>query len=120
MSNPGCQQYYRWADLVAFLVPRLTWYTDWGIFAPPNPNSTIADTEGIEVAWSVKNGYGTRLIPDGTILGIQVLNTAEYVQIVAMVNQENVNINAQDYGSELDGGGQDEVCRVIASIRLVF
>jgi len=80
---------------------------DWCVFAPPEPNSTISDTEGIEVAWCTQHGHGSRLIPGGTITGIQVLNNANYMQIVAFTNQANININPQDYGGELDPHGQD-------------
>jgi hypothetical protein len=81
--------------------------SDFCVFAPPQPNSTISDTEGIEVTWCSQPGHGTRLIPNGTFTGIQVLNNANYMQIVAFVNQENININAQDFGGELDPHGQD-------------
>jgi hypothetical protein len=81
--------------------------SDFCIWAPPVANSTIADTEGEEVGWCTKNGYGTRGIPPGTITGVQVLKTSQYIQIVAYINQQNVDMQAGDYGGELDSGGQD-------------
>ena len=78
-------------------------------FAPPQPNSTIADTEADEVTWCVKSGWGSRGVPPDTITGIQVLNNANYIQIVAFLDQTKVNIQAGDFGGELDCGGQDEV-----------
>lgn len=84
-------------------------YSDFCIYAPGTPNSTIADTEGEEVTWCTKNGHGSRGIPPGTFTGVQVLVTSEYIQIIAFLNQQNVNMQAGDYGGELDGGGQDEV-----------
>ncbi|GBE82507.1 hypothetical protein BKA93DRAFT_891354 [Sparassis latifolia] len=80
---------------------------DFCIWAPPQPNSTIADTEGIEVAYCTKNGRGTRLIPQGTLWGVSVLNTPQYVMILALLNQANVNMQASDYGGELDPHGAD-------------
>jgi len=80
---------------------------DFCIFAPAQTNSTIADTEGEEVAWCTQPGHGTRIIPPGTFTGIQVLNTSQYIQIVGFVDQTKININAQDYGGELDPHGQD-------------
>jgi hypothetical protein len=49
-----------------------------------------------------QHGHGTHLIPARTFTSIQVLNNKNYMQIVAFVNQVNININAQDYGGELD------------------
>jgi len=83
--------------------------SDWCLFAPSKPNSTIADTEGEEVTWCTKNGHGTRGIPPGTITGIQVLRNTNYLQIVAFIKQQNVNIAPGDFGGELDSGGQDEL-----------
>ena len=84
-------------------------FSDFCIWAPPKPNSTIADTEGEEVAWCTKNGYGTRGIPPGTFTGIQVLHTSQYIQIIAYLNQDKVNMQLGDFGGELDSGGQDTV-----------
>ena len=96
----------------------LTSYSDFCVFAPPKPNSTISDTEGEEVSWCTrKESYG-RLIPSGTITGIQVLHNVNYMQIVAFVHQENINIQTGDYGGELDSGGQDEVRRIYSLHRL--
>jgi len=81
--------------------------SDWCVFAPPEPNSTISDSEGIEVAWCTQHGHGTRLIPGGAITGVQVLNNVNYMQVVAFVTQTEININGQDYGGELDPHGQD-------------
>jgi len=92
-----------------FIECGLTLYADFCGFFPPKPNSTIADTEGEEVTWCTKNGHGTRGIPPGTITGIQVLRNPNYIQYVAFVNQENINIQAGDFGGELDGWGQDNV-----------
>jgi hypothetical protein len=84
-------------------------FSDFCIWAPTKPNSTIADTEGEEVGWCTKNGYGTRGIPPGTFTGIQVLRTAQYLQIIGFINQALVNMQPGDFGGELDSGGQDEV-----------
>jgi hypothetical protein len=101
----------------------LTPYADFCLYAPFKPNSTIADTEGEEVAWCTKKGHGTRGIPPGTITGVQVLRNANYTQIVAFINQANINIQAGDFGGELDSGGQDTVrilgVSCVRSLRLI-
>lgn len=77
------------------------------LWAPPQPNSTIGDTEAIEVAWCTKTGYGTRLIPDGALTGLQMLVTDEYIQLAGFIQQTLVNLAADDYGGELDPHGAD-------------
>ena len=88
---------------------RLMYCPDFCIFAPASPNSTIADTEGEEVAWCTQPGHGTRIIPPGTFTGLQVLNNSNYIQYVGFVNQGNINIYPGDFGGELDPHGQDLV-----------
>ncbi|KAG0700156.1 hypothetical protein DFH29DRAFT_933391 [Suillus ampliporus] len=80
---------------------------DFCLWAPATPNSTIADTEQSEVAWCTKPGHGTRLIPNGALQGVQMLRTSEYIQITGFIDQTQVNMNAQDYGGELDPHGAD-------------
>jgi len=82
--------------------------SDFCIWAPAKPNSTIADTEGEEVGWCTKNGYGTRGIVPGTFTGLQVLRTSQYLQIIGFINQGLLNMQPSDFGGELDSGGQDE------------
>ncbi|KAG8213494.1 hypothetical protein J3R82DRAFT_12033 [Butyriboletus roseoflavus] len=80
---------------------------DFCLWAPPQPNSTIGDTEGQEVAWCSKTGHGTRLFPDGALTGVQVLITSKYIQYAGFINQVEVDIAAGDYGGELDPHGAD-------------
>ncbi|KAF7369487.1 hypothetical protein MVEN_00278400 [Mycena venus] len=79
---------------------------DFCLWAPATPNSTIADTEGDEVAWCSKKGHGTRIIPAGAITSIQLIQTPSYIQIAGTLNQAYLNIGGVD-GGELDSGGQD-------------
>ncbi|KAI0317525.1 hypothetical protein OF83DRAFT_128814 [Amylostereum chailletii] len=81
---------------------------DFCLWAPPNPNSLIADTEGEEVAWCTKKGHGTRIMSAGTIKGAQLLKTPNYWMITGLIDQPQLNIQAGDFGGELDSGGQDE------------
>ncbi|KAA1472488.1 hypothetical protein DENSPDRAFT_859484 [Dentipellis sp. KUC8613] len=82
---------------------------DFCIFAPPEsgPNSVIGETERIEVAWCMKAGYGTRVIPDGTIQGAHFVQTPDYVQITGVGDLTKVNVPAGDEGGELDPHGAD-------------
>jgi len=80
---------------------------DFCLFAPPSPDTTIGDSEGEEVAWCTKKGHGTRLIPDGALYGVQVVQSPGYIQIVGFIDQTKLNIADGDYGGELDSGGQD-------------
>ncbi|KAG2071153.1 hypothetical protein BDR04DRAFT_1098846 [Suillus decipiens] len=80
---------------------------DFCLWAPPQPNSTIGDTEGQEVAWCTKPGHGTRLIPAGALQGVQLIKTPNYIQIAGFIDQTQINIAASDYGGELDPHGAD-------------
>jgi len=81
---------------------------DFCLWAPDPTNSTIADTEGEEVAWCTQPGHGTRVIPAGAIKGAQLLKNNDYWMITGLIDQTFVNIQGDDYGGELDSGGQDE------------
>jgi len=80
---------------------------DFCLYAPPEKNTTIGDSEGVEVAWCTKKGHGTRLIPEGALQGVQVVQSPGYIQIVGFIDQTKFNIADGDYGGELDSGGQD-------------
>ncbi|KAI6042529.1 hypothetical protein EDC04DRAFT_3058510, partial [Pisolithus marmoratus] len=80
---------------------------DFCLWAPPQPNSTIGDTEQLEVGWCSKSGWGTRLIPQGALQGVQVLKTSKYIQFAGFIDQTQVNVAAGDYGGELDPHGAD-------------
>ncbi|TBU28061.1 hypothetical protein BD311DRAFT_353625 [Dichomitus squalens] len=82
---------------------------DWCIYGPPQPGagSTIGETERIEVAWCIKPGYGTRLIPDGAITGAHFIQTPDYVQVLGVGDLTKINVPAGDTGGELDPHGQD-------------
>ncbi|KAF9259392.1 hypothetical protein L218DRAFT_839055, partial [Marasmius fiardii PR-910] len=80
---------------------------DFCLWAPSTPNSTIADTEGEEVAWCTKPGRGTRLIPSGALKGLQFMKTPDYIQVVGFIDQSLINIMHGDFGGELDPHGAD-------------
>jgi len=82
--------------------------SDFCLWGPPTINSSIADTEGEEVAWCTQPGHGTRIIPQGTILGAQLLTTTDYWMITGLIDQTQIDMQEADYGGELDSGGQDE------------
>lgn len=39
----------------------------------------VGNAEGEAVAYCTRSGYGTRLIPDGTITGLQVVKAPGYI-----------------------------------------
>ncbi|KAF7305336.1 hypothetical protein HMN09_00785500 [Mycena chlorophos] len=78
---------------------------DFCIFAPPDPDSTIADTETEEVAWCTKPRNNARIIPDGTITGVSFLKTDFYVQVYGYGDFTKLNIQDLDEGGELDPHG---------------
>ncbi|KAF5370542.1 hypothetical protein D9757_010127 [Collybiopsis confluens] len=83
---------------------------DWCLWAPPTPGpgQTIGETEQIEVSWCLKDGYGTRLIPDGAISGAHFVITPDFVQVTGVGDLTRLNIPAgNDGGGELDPHGAD-------------
>jgi len=80
---------------------------DFCLWAPPEPDSTIGDTEGEAVAWCTRPGRGTRLIPRGALKGVQFMKTPDYIQVVGFMDQTLINIQAGDYGGEMDPHGAD-------------
>jgi hypothetical protein len=84
-------------------------YVDFCLWAPPDPDSTIGDEEAETVAWCSKPGHGTRVMPAGTLTGVQFLKAPSYILVAGTINQGNVNINPTDGGGEMDPHGADEV-----------
>lgn len=83
--------------------------SDFCLWGPAKPNSVIGDAEGEVVAWCSKAGHGTRVMPPGTLQGVQLLKAPDYVMITGMINQTLIDIKADDDGGELDPHGQDLV-----------
>ncbi|PPQ66939.1 hypothetical protein CVT24_008536 [Panaeolus cyanescens] len=77
------------------------------LWAPPNPGQTVGDIEGEMVAWCTKPGHGTRVIPAGTISGVQLTRTPDYIQVVGFMDQTKINMVAGDWGGEMDPHGAD-------------
>ncbi|KAG6829045.1 hypothetical protein H0H92_005876 [Tricholoma furcatifolium] len=80
---------------------------DFCLWGPPLPNSTIGNTEGIQVSWCTKTGHGTRMIPNSTLMGVHFLKTPNYVQVTGVGNLTQLNIQKGDDGGELDNRGAD-------------
>lgn len=100
---------YSPSDQFMTLISPVNSVDDFCLFAPPYPgsNSTIGDTERIEVSWCLKDGYGTRVIPDGSITGAHFVQTPDYIQVMGVGDLTQLNIPAGDTGGELDPHGQD-------------
>lgn len=77
---------------------------DFCLFAPPSP-ANISDSETIEVAWCTKPRNNARVIPDGTIKGVQFLKTSAYTQLMVYGDFTKINLVEGDYGGELDPHG---------------
>ncbi|KAF8313989.1 hypothetical protein DL93DRAFT_2080436 [Clavulina sp. PMI_390] len=81
---------------------------DFCVWASPTPNSSIGDVEATTVAWCSIPGHGTRVMPAGTLTGVQVLKAPSYILFTGHLKQTNVGIAANDDGGELDPHGADE------------
>jgi hypothetical protein len=87
----------------------LIYLIDFCLWAPISPNSVVGDVEGEMVAWCTKPGRGTRVIPANALQGVQFMKTPDYVQVVGFVDQTKVNLQADDFGGEMDPHGADQV-----------
>jgi len=61
------------------------------------------------IAWCSQPGHGTRIFPPGTITGVQLTKTPDYVQVVGFMDQTKVNMVKGDAGGEMDPHGADLV-----------
>ncbi len=48
-------------------------------------------------------------MPPGTITGVQLTKTPDYIQVVGFMNQSLINMVADDAGGEMDPHGADQV-----------
>ncbi|KAG6839517.1 hypothetical protein C0991_001915 [Blastosporella zonata] len=80
---------------------------DFCLWAPPIANSTIGDTEHMDVAWCTQPGKGTRVIPPNALKGVHFLKTSNYVQVTGVGDFTLLNIQKGDSGGELDNRGAD-------------
>ncbi|GAA6002256.1 uncharacterized protein JCM10292_000831 [Rhodotorula paludigena] len=81
---------------------------DFCLWGPPEYGEEVGNIEGEMVAWCTKEGYGTRIIPEGALTGVQFIRTPHYVQVVGFINQQLINILPEDYGGEMDPHGADQ------------
>lgn len=85
--------------LLSFSVDQLLFSSDvddFCLWAPPNPGSTIGDTEREEVAWCTKSGRGARTMPAGTLTGVHFVKTPDYVQVTGVGDFTKINIRRGD------------------------
>lgn len=81
---------------------------DFCLWGGPDRDSLVANTEAAAVAWCTKPGHGARVIPAGSITGVQFMQTPDYVQVVGFIKQQNIDLAADDSGGEMDPHGADE------------
>ncbi|KAJ8092071.1 hypothetical protein AAF712_011837 [Marasmius tenuissimus] len=77
---------------------------DFCIYAPPEV-SEVGSAEERVVAWCTKARNNARVIPDGTITGLQYIKTDFYHQIMGYGDFTKLNIPNGDFGGELDPHG---------------
>lgn len=80
--------------------------TDFCLWSSRTPGA-VGDTERDEISWCTKPGYGTRLIPDGTLASVHFVKTPAYVQVTGTGDFTKINIIPGDEGGELDPHGAD-------------
>ncbi|KAG8994252.1 hypothetical protein FRB95_011077 [Tulasnella sp. JGI-2019a] len=81
--------------------------SDFCLWGPDQPNGVVGDIEASSVAYCTDGTHGTRVMPAGTITGLQFLRAPAYVQVTGTIVQSNINEAADDGGGELDPHGAD-------------
>lgn len=80
---------------------------DFCLWAPHEPGKIVGDVEGEMVAWCTQPGHGARVIPEGTITGVQFTKAPDYIQVVGFMDQTKLNMVSGDLGGEMDPHGAD-------------
>ncbi|KAK0555773.1 hypothetical protein OC846_000383 [Tilletia horrida] len=80
---------------------------DFCLWGPIEPNSRIGSKEKEMVAYCTKEGYGTRLIPDGTIKRAHFVRAPSFFQLTGYGDFTKIGVRAKDDGGELDSHGAD-------------
>jgi hypothetical protein len=80
---------------------------DFCVWGSPTADGLIGNVEAQVVAYCTKPGHGTRVMPPGTLIGVQFMRTPGYIQVSGQFNQTGINLNPTDYGGELDPHGAD-------------
>ncbi|WFD34395.1 hypothetical protein MCUN1_001234 [Malassezia cuniculi] len=78
---------------------------DFCLWAPYKGGDTVGEQEEEMVSYCLRSGYGTRLIPDGTIKSAYFLKTDSFVQVTGRGDFTSMNILDGDDGGELDPHG---------------
>lgn len=71
----------------------------------PQKQGTVGAQEEKMYSYCTRSGYGTRLIPDGTIKKAHFLKTPTFVQVTGFGDFTSMKIDAGDEGGELDPHG---------------
>lgn len=78
---------------------------DFCLWAPHKGQDTVGEQEEEMVSYCLRSGYGTRLIPDGTIKSAYFVKTDSFVQVTGQGDFTSMHIQDGDEGGELDPHG---------------
>ncbi|KIJ94512.1 hypothetical protein K443DRAFT_683675 [Laccaria amethystina LaAM-08-1] len=80
---------------------------DFCLWGSPDPSGLIGNVEAKVVAYCTKPYHGTRVIPPGSITGLQWTKTSAYIQVVGFISNAGIGLDPTDQGGELDPHGAD-------------
>lgn len=78
---------------------------DFCLWAPRKGQKEVGDQEEKMVSYCLRSGYGTRLIPEGTLKSVYFLKTDSFVQVTGIGDFTKMHISGGDEGGELDPHG---------------
>jgi len=79
------------------------------IWAQTKPGNAVGQMESHTVAWCSKGGHGTRVMPEGTLTGVQLTKTPDYIQIVGFMNQTKIKMVHSGIGAKMGPHEANEV-----------
>jgi hypothetical protein len=80
---------------------------DFCLWGSPDASGLIGNVEAKVVAYCTKPYHGTRVIPPGSISGLQWTKTSGYIQVVGYIKNAGLGLDPSDQGGELDPHGAD-------------
>jgi hypothetical protein len=80
---------------------------DFCLWGSPDPAGLIGNVEAKVVAYCTKPYHGTRVIPQGSISGLQWMKTPGYIQVTGFIKNPGIGLDPSDEGGELDPHGAD-------------
>jgi len=79
------------------------------LWAPTRPGKAEGQIESQMVAWCSTGGHSIRVMPEGTLTGVQLTKTPDFIQIVGFIDQTKINMVHGGIGAKMGPHEANEV-----------